>query len=315
MFVDETGANTKMVRVYGRCRRGERLVCKTPWGHWKTTTFTCGLRCDGLVAPWVLEGPMTGDAFRVYIEKVLAPTLSSGDTVIIDNLASHKVVGVREAIEAVGAKLLKARVVKLNPPGKQQALEALLSFRAALAAGGSLDDAARQAKSAASFKGGMRTLGARLMDHFALHRLFGLASTLELFGSAARRAHYTSALRYPVLKKSGNYAGDSRIAARPFMRCMIEESLADELAMLPKAWLVPFGPNALRALDHLAAAGRIDEARILGGLLHPGGQQWNRYNVQLDLVSSDAALAVPGGAEVLRRSAALRAKVAALLPE
>ena len=83
MFVDETGANTKMVRVYGRCRRGQRLVCKTPWGHWKTTTFTCGLRCDGLVAPWVLEGPMTGDAFLIYVEKVLAPTLSQGDTVII----------------------------------------------------------------------------------------------------------------------------------------------------------------------------------------------------------------------------------------
>lgn len=106
MFVDETGANTKMTRAYGRCRRSERLVCKTPWGHWTTTTFICGLRCDGLVAPWVLEGPMNGDAFRVYIEKVLAPTLSPGDTVVIDNLASHKVAGVREAIEAVDAKLL-----------------------------------------------------------------------------------------------------------------------------------------------------------------------------------------------------------------
>jgi transposase len=106
VFVDETGANTKMVRVYGRCRRGKRLVCKTPWGHWKTTTFTCGLRCDGLVAPWVLEGPMTGDAFLIYVEKVLVPTLSPGDTVIIDNLSSHKVAGVREAIEAVGARLI-----------------------------------------------------------------------------------------------------------------------------------------------------------------------------------------------------------------
>ena len=106
VFVDETGANTKMVRVYGRCRRGQRLVCKTPWGHWKTTTFTCGLRCDGLVAPWVLEGPMTGDAFLIYVEKVLVPTLSPGDTVVIDNLSSHKVAGVREAIEAVGARLI-----------------------------------------------------------------------------------------------------------------------------------------------------------------------------------------------------------------
>ena len=63
VFVDETGADTKMVRAYGRGPRGERLVCKQPWGHWKTTTFTAGLRCDGLVAPLVLDGPMTGEAF------------------------------------------------------------------------------------------------------------------------------------------------------------------------------------------------------------------------------------------------------------
>jgi hypothetical protein len=107
-------------------------------------------------------------------------------------------------------------------PGKQQSLEALLSFRAAIAAGAPLSEAAARAKSAASFKGGMRTLAARLMDHFALHRLFGLASTLDLFGAAAHRAHYTSVLRYPVLKRFGNYSGDSRITVRPFMRRMVE---------------------------------------------------------------------------------------------
>ena len=105
IFVDETGASTKMVRAYGRCPVGQRLVCKTPWGHWKTTTFTCGLRCDGLVAPWVLDGAMNGDAFRVYTEQVLAPVLRSGDIVVMDNLASHKVEGVREAIQAKGAML------------------------------------------------------------------------------------------------------------------------------------------------------------------------------------------------------------------
>lgn len=105
VFIDETGANTKMTRAYGRCAVGQRLICKTPWGHWKTTTFTCGLRCDGLVAPWVLDGPMNGDAFRVYVERVLAPTLSPGDIVVMDNLASHKVDGVRQAIEATGAIL------------------------------------------------------------------------------------------------------------------------------------------------------------------------------------------------------------------
>lgn len=105
VFIDETGANTKMTRAYGRCPIGQRLVCKTPWGHWMTTTFICGLRCDGLVAPWVLDGPMNGDAFRIYVEQVLTPTLSPGDIVVMDNLASHKVDGVREAIEAKGAVL------------------------------------------------------------------------------------------------------------------------------------------------------------------------------------------------------------------
>jgi transposase len=106
VFVDETGTSTKMVRTHGRCRRGQRLVGKAPWGHWKTTTFTAGLRCDGIVAPFVLEGPMNGEAFLVYVETVLAPSLSEGDIVVIDNLSAHKVEGIRAAIEARGAILL-----------------------------------------------------------------------------------------------------------------------------------------------------------------------------------------------------------------
>ena len=106
VFVDETGTSTKMVRTRGRCRRGLRLIGKSPWGHWKTTTFTAGLRCDGLVAPWVLDGPMNGEAFLVYVEKVLAPCLSQGDIVVIDNLSAHKVEGVRAKIDAKGAMLI-----------------------------------------------------------------------------------------------------------------------------------------------------------------------------------------------------------------
>ena len=106
VFVDETGTSTKMVRTRGRCRQGLRLIGKSPWGHWKTTTFTVGLRCDGLIAPWVLDGPMNGEAFLVYVDKVLAPSLSAGDIVVVDNLSAHKVEGVRSKIEAAGASLL-----------------------------------------------------------------------------------------------------------------------------------------------------------------------------------------------------------------
>ena len=106
VFVDETGTSTKMVRARGRCRRGQRLIGTAPWGHWKTTTFTAGLRCDGIVAPWVLDGPMNGEAFLVYVEKVLVPNLTAGDIVVVDNLPAHKVDGVRAQIEAAGAILL-----------------------------------------------------------------------------------------------------------------------------------------------------------------------------------------------------------------
>lgn len=106
VFVDETGANTKMVRTRGRAPKGRRLIGREPWGHWKTTTFTAGLRADGLIAPYVLDGPMNGEAFLVYVEKILVPALRPGDIVVMDNLAAHKVQGVRARIEAAGASLL-----------------------------------------------------------------------------------------------------------------------------------------------------------------------------------------------------------------
>lgn len=95
-----------MARLRGRAPRGQRCRAAVPHGHWKTTTFTAGLRLEGLVAPWLLDGPMDGEAFLVYVHRVLAPALTPGDIVIMDNLPAHKVSGVREAIEAKGARLL-----------------------------------------------------------------------------------------------------------------------------------------------------------------------------------------------------------------
>jgi transposase len=106
VFLDETGAATNMARRYGWGPRGERLVDATPHGHRRTTTFVAGLRSTGIIAPLVLDGPMTGEAFRAYVEQFLAPTLSKGDVVVMDNLGAHKVAGVREAIAAVGASIL-----------------------------------------------------------------------------------------------------------------------------------------------------------------------------------------------------------------
>ena len=100
VFLDETATATNMARRYGRCPSAERRVAAVPQGHWQTTTFIAGLRQSGVVAPLVLDGPMTGAAFRAYVEQVLTPTLAAGDVVVMDNLAAHKVDGVRQAIAA-----------------------------------------------------------------------------------------------------------------------------------------------------------------------------------------------------------------------
>ena len=106
VFLDETGLNTKMTRLYGRAQRGERLVAAVPHGHWRTSTFIAGLRQSGVIAPLVLDGPMTGAAFRAYVEQALVPALQPGDVVVMDNLAAHKVAGIEEAIALAGASLL-----------------------------------------------------------------------------------------------------------------------------------------------------------------------------------------------------------------
>jgi len=105
VFIDETATTSNMVRLRGRCRRGARLIGYAPHGHWKTITFVAGLRHDRMVAPFVMEGATNGLTFVEWLKQFLVPTLKRRDTVIMDNLPSHKVPGVREAIESAGATL------------------------------------------------------------------------------------------------------------------------------------------------------------------------------------------------------------------
>ena len=106
IFIDETGLNTKMARLRGRAKRGQRLVASIPHGHWKTLTFIAGLRHDRLTAPWVIDGAMDGDAFVKYIKTQLAPTLDKGDVVVLDNLPAHKRQDAEKAVRKRGAWLL-----------------------------------------------------------------------------------------------------------------------------------------------------------------------------------------------------------------
>jgi transposase len=106
VFIDETCTTTSMVRLRGRCPRGERLIGYAPHGQWKTITFVAGLRHRAMVAPFVFEGAINGPMFLAYVKQCLVPTLKRSDIVIMDNLPVHKIAGVAEAIEAAGAMLL-----------------------------------------------------------------------------------------------------------------------------------------------------------------------------------------------------------------
>jgi transposase len=105
VFIDETWTKTNMAPLRGWAPRGARLPTKVPYGHWNTMTFVAALRHDRIDAPWLLDGPINGERFRVYVEQVLAPTLTAGDVVIMDNLGSHKGRAIRQAIRQAGARL------------------------------------------------------------------------------------------------------------------------------------------------------------------------------------------------------------------
>ena len=106
VFIDETWAKTNMAPTFGRARRGQRVRAKVPCGRWETTTFIAGLRQDGIIAPFVIGGPIDGASFLAYVTEVLIPELRPGDIIVLDNLSSHKNKDVKVAVEAAGAELM-----------------------------------------------------------------------------------------------------------------------------------------------------------------------------------------------------------------
>lgn len=163
VFIDETSVNTKLYRVRGRGRRGDRIHDTGPMGGWKTQTFIAGLRQNELIAPWVLDGPMNTAAFETYIETQLAPALHPGDVVILDNLSSHKSAKAAERLKTFGCwfLFLPAYSPDLNP------IEMAFS----------------------KLKAHLRRIGARTIE--ALHA--ALAEIIELFSPEECRNYFDAA--------------------------------------------------------------------------------------------------------------------------
>jgi transposase len=117
VFLDETGLNTKMARHYGRCPRGERCASAVPHGHWQSSTFLAALRHESIEAPFLVEGAVDAAIFTVYLEQVLGPQLREGDTLILDNLSTHKIASVTRllSVRGVGVRYLPPYSPDLNP--------------------------------------------------------------------------------------------------------------------------------------------------------------------------------------------------------
>ncbi len=117
VFIDETGLNTKMARLHGRCPMGQRCISAIPHGHWQSSTFIAALRQESIEAPFLIEGPVDAEVFTAYLEQVLCPQLRAGDTLILDNLSTHKIHNVSQLLSArgVGVRYLPPYSPDLNP--------------------------------------------------------------------------------------------------------------------------------------------------------------------------------------------------------
>jgi transposase len=117
VFIDETSLNTKLARIHGRCPIGHRCLSAVPHGHWQSSTFIAALRHESIAAPFLVAGPVDADIFKVYLEQVLGPHLHAGDTLILDNLSTHKIEAVARilSLQGVAVRYLPPYSPDLNP--------------------------------------------------------------------------------------------------------------------------------------------------------------------------------------------------------
>lgn len=171
----------------------------------------------------------------------------------------------------------RARIVLVGiTPGLVQAKNAFAEAARQLRSGADIETAMREAKTAASFSGPMRSNLVRLLDYMRIADWLGINTTAELFGQAQHLVHYTSVLRYPVFLRGKNYNGSPRIERSRLLTEQVERWFATEIEQLPDAIYVPLGPVPTAVMNNQVRKGRLADERVLSGLPHPSGANAER---------------------------------------
>jgi hypothetical protein len=161
-------------------------------------------------------------------------------------------------------------------PGLQQANAALSAATSAMSMGQDLSDVLRIAKNTGSFAGVMRNNIVAMLDHIELNKLFKLDSCQSLFSDQSDLVHYTSALRYPVLKGGKNYSGDKQMVNNPYLWDQIVNQLGDEIKQLSEAIWIPLGQSVVNVFEKMISEGYISDKQVLFGLPHASGANAER---------------------------------------
>ena len=207
----------------------------------------------------------------------------------------------------------EARIVVVGiTPGRVQAVNAFTAARSAIAQGASVPEALASAKLIGSFSGPLRTNLVAMLDSIGMAEHLSVDTTGELFREGSRDVHFTSALRYPVFVRGGNYNGTPDILKTPILRRMVETHLAEEVRMLPDALWLPLGPRPDAALRHLAGKGLLDRKKIISGLPHPSGANAERIAVFLGRKAPEDASSKTNPAKLLAARQSLSKQITAM---